>query len=368
MSTRSLSLLVLTVMGISGCGTDPMLATHEAPMPIASHQRVSFQGEEVLRIVDPEIFGLRSEHLGEARCLVPAGGTVTSVPIREKRFQELLPSWNVHVGAGASFTVDIAVASGTSERSPWLRIGEWGAVHGDPGTTSFHGGEVAVDLFRGTQDFDRWWWRLQAHGGPARIDALHAVVTDRKGRWHPRFDHGQATGVLSEHPLAPRSQRLEDARIAGRICSPTSVAMLLEHHGVVRSTSDFAALLYDARHDIYGNWNRAIQGAYQLGVPGRLERFAVWSQVRAHLADTGPLVISIGFGSGELTGAPLDATRGHLVVLCGLDGRGGVICMDPAAATLDSVRRVYAADEIERAWMDRNGVAYAFHDPSHGGR
>ena len=368
MSPRSLPLLVLIVAGISGCGAGPVQATLEAPTPIAHHQRKSFQGEEVLHIVDPEACGLRSVHQGEARCIVPAGGTVTSVPILANAFEELLPSWNVHVGAGASFTVDIAVATGTWDRSPWLRIGEWGAVHDDPGTTAFAGGEVAVDIFVGNRAFDHWWWRVQAHGGAARIDALHAIATSRGGRWDSPSDHGLASGLLFEHRLEPRSQRLEDRSIAGRICSPTAVAMLLELHGVARSTSDVAALLHDARHDIYGNWNRAIQGAYEMGVPGRLERFSDWTRVRAYLENTGPLVISIGFDSGQLQGAPLDATRGHLIVLCGIDGDGGVVCMDPAAPTLDSVRRVYAMPEIERAWMDRNGVAYAFHAPPGRGR
>ena len=44
-----------------------------------------------------------------------------------------------------------------------------------------------------------------------------------------------------------------------------------------------------------------------------------------------PLVASISFGSGELDGAPIGATNGHLLVIVGFTDDGDVIVNDPAA-------------------------------------
>ncbi|MGE3182339.1 MAG: N-acetylmuramoyl-L-alanine amidase-like domain-containing protein, partial [Phycisphaerae bacterium] len=47
------------------------------------------------------------------------------------------------------------------------------------------------------------------------------------------------------------SQRTEKPEIAGRICSPTSVAMVMAYHGVTKPVAEVAAAAYDQAHDIY---------------------------------------------------------------------------------------------------------------------
>jgi hypothetical protein len=140
--------------------------------------------------------------------------------------------------------------------------------------------------------------------------------------------------------------------------------MVLAYRGVERPTAEVAATLYDERHDIYGNWTRAIQGAFELGVPGYLRRFSRMSEVEETVASGQPLVVSVRVEEGELPGAPYEKTSGHLFVIVGFDERGDVIVNDPAATPPEEdVRRVYARREVERVWLRKNGVAYVLLEP-----
>ena len=66
-----------------------------------------------------------------------------------------------------------------------------------------------------------------------------------------------------------------------------------------------------------------------------------------------PLAASIRFSRGQLTGAPISATSGHLVVITGFTSNGDVVVNDPAARTDASVRRTYDRGQFERAWLRR---------------
>nr|MBA2716200.1 C39 family peptidase [Propionibacteriales bacterium] len=73
-------------------------------------------------------------------------------------------------------------------------------------------------------------------------------------------------------------------------------------------------------------------------------------------------VASIGFGPGELDGAPISSTNGHLLVIRGFTQNGDVIVNDPAALVAKTVRRVYDRGQFENAWLDTTGgVAYVIH-------
>jgi hypothetical protein len=140
--------------------------------------------------------------------------------------------------------------------------------------------------------------------------------------------------------------------------APTSLAMLLAFRGVERPTLEVAQRAFDARHDLYGNWTRNVQAAWSFGVPGHLARFADWKGVAAELERGQPLVISIAAKAGELAGAPYASTEGHLLVVTGFDGKGGVLVNDPAAEDAAKGKRVYRADELAKVWLARGGTAY----------
>jgi hypothetical protein len=88
-----------------------------------------------------------------------------------------------------------------------------------------------------------------------------------------------------------------------------------------------------------------------------VELFSSWDPALACLRAGLPLVASIRYGAGELPGAPMNATGGHLVVVHGLAGRD-VLVHDPAAAHHGAVMRRYPVDAFSRAWFRHRGAVY----------
>ncbi len=298
-------------------------------------------------------------------------------------FNEVLVSWNVATPAGAGFCVELRVGRGAEGFwSPWLRVGEFGDVVPDvPIVTQFDdaadevAGRIDVDYFRSDDRFDRVQYRILAASGAQkrtlRIERVAVTLSDRTGlpyatpRWKPSFEPLPPSAWQKTLPVPQRSQKAAPREIAGRICSPTSVAMVLGYYGIERDTLAVAQACYDPRHDLYGNWPRNIQAAYMLGVPGYLTRISDWRQAERFIADGTPLVISIRVPeAGMLNGSPYRTTDGHLLVLTGFEGDAWVTVNDPAAER--DVARRYRRSELERVWLRGagGGLAYVLLPPA----
>ena len=290
-------------------------------------------------------------------------------------FNELLLSWNMDVPPGAAAFLEVSVGRQSAIRSsPWLRVGDWGATPVKPTPTlRFAHGRVDVDIFRSNQQFDTFRYRLRAVAtGPnpveLRVRRIAACYSDTLGRPSSarplRADHRQRPAGRSHVrrlPVPFRSQRAVGGDLADRLCSPTSLAMVLEYHGVKRATLDVARRCHDPIHDIYGNWVRNVQAAASLGVGGYLTRFSDWPPVERLIADGLPVIASIRFSRPRLIrAAPYRTTRGHLLVICGFDAKGNVEICDPAVTDPALGGRLkYPRTELEQAWFGGSGgVAY----------
>jgi hypothetical protein len=162
--------------------------------------------------------------------------------------------------------------------------------------------------------------------------------------------------------VPPRSQMEEAAAIRERICSPASVAMVLAYWGSPASVPELAAEILDPRLDRYGVWPSAIAAAARRGVAGYLLRFPDWSTAAWCLGRGMPIVASIRYEEGELQGACVPRTDGHLVVLTGVSDTH-VFVNDPAAASAGDVARAYLRQELCAVWLARAGVGYVFFRP-----
>ncbi len=72
-----------------------------------------------------------------------------------------------------------------------------------------------------------------------------------------------------------------------------------------------------------------------------------------------PVIMSLAWGKGDLTGADIESTNGHLIVLVGFDSSGNPIVNDPAAPSNESVQRTYLRSEFEPLWLEASsGTVY----------
>lgn len=277
-------------------------------------------------------------------------------------FDQLLMSWNVRVPRDAGLLLEVAVQD-RGPWSPWLHLADWGNIEQARPTTREYGhGRVQVDILHLEESMQRARYRMRAFGvqagDPVVVHRTTLVFTSTRAlerRFARQVPAHPAAVQLSVPPL---SQRDAPADLSARICSPTCVAMALAHAGHPVSPTEVARLVFDRENNIYGNWVRAVQGAFELGAPGVLVRISSWDAVEHFLGQGLPLIVSVKVRPGELTGAPYDDTPGHLLMITGLDGDGGVLVNDPAASSAAGVRRTYGLDELERVWMARGGVTY----------
>ena len=173
------------------------------------------------------------------------------------------------------------------------------------------------------------------------------------------------TAMPTPRLLVPALSQMDaPAEIALRICSPTSVAMVLAYWGVPTPLLPLAADVFHAESDRYGVWPAAIHAAGRRGVAGYLLRFPDWSSAAWCLERKLPIIASIRYAAGELTHAAIPETSGHLIVLTGLDG-DHVFVNDPAAPTATTVPRRYRFDELQRAWLNHTGIGYVLFRPDH---
>ena len=95
---------------------------------------------------------------------------------------------------------------------------------------------------------------------------------------------------------------------------------------------------------------------------GYLLRFPDWTSASWCLAHGLPIIASVHYAAGELAGAAVAETAGHLLVLTGYEN-GEVLVNDPAAARPSAVPRRYRRDELIRVWLERAGVGYVLFRP-----
>jgi Peptidase_C39 like family len=180
--------------------------------------------------------------------------------------------------------------------------------------------------------------------------------------WSPDSTAEPSPGGAARLSVPAYSQMEEASEIRSRICSPASVAMVLAYHGARVAVGDLAREVFQPELDLYGVWPAAVNAAGRRGVAGYLLRFPDWSTAAWCLEHGMPIVASVRYAAGELTGAAIEQTSGHLLVLTGYEG-DHVLVNDPAAPRTGEVGRRYRLDEIRRVWLARAGVGYVLFTP-----
>jgi hypothetical protein len=151
-------------------------------------------------------------------------------------------------------------------------------------------------------------------------------------------------------------------------CSPTTTSMIVgywAHDSGACEPRVRAAVagVYDWIYDGHGNWPFNTAYAATRGLEAMVVRMGSLADAEPWITAGVPVGVSYAWKPGELTGAPVRTSEGHLGVLVGFDANGDPVVNDPAGKG-DAVRRTYRRAEFENVWVAHSGgTAYLAYPP-----
>lgn len=274
-------------------------------------------------------------------------------------FDDLVGSWNASLPKAAVLKMEAQVLT-ESGWSAWYALGEAsGPELSSPLSQEDETGLVDTDTLKLKKKASAFRYRihLKAGGKPAVLKQVAVAVSNSEAPPElPAFAPGP---WVAELKVPPRSQMEEQEKYKHDVCSPSSLASVLAFWGVLRPTAELAELVRDRVTQIFGDWPFNVAVAASLGLEGHVARLESLEDIQEEIAQGRPVIASITFGPGELRGAPIEKTRGHVLVVTGFTTSGDVIAMDPAGADRNLTRRVYNRGQFHQAWrINKRGLAY----------
>ncbi|HEX8806428.1 MAG TPA: C39 family peptidase [Candidatus Aquilonibacter sp.] len=268
---------------------------------------------------------------------VRGGTTLHFEPVRSG-----VISWNTLAPAGS---LRFRILRAGSAASAWYDYVQWqpSGRKSLSASSDRDGVNVDVDVLQAEQPFDGL--QLLAEGIDFNLVAFAAPT-----RVVPSLPYARDAMILD---VPARSQYVLPEERGW--CSAASLSMVNAYHGIDRSVEETARAVLDRAYNGTGNWafNTAFSGS--LGLRAAVAYLQNLDQAARLIERNLPVIISYSWREGELPGAPIPHSDGHLVVLRGFTENGDCAINDPAA---DGVRVVYPRGAIEAIWQRNNGVAY----------
>ena len=250
-------------------------------------------------------------------------------------------SWNTHAPSGR---VAFRLLRAHQVDGDWLDHSEWQSDGATSLSPTHDGTQVEVDVISATQPFDGI--EVRAPGVRFELLAFSSPVRLRPSLPYPREAH-----ILDVPARSQYSELREDRGW----CSPASLSMIHAYHGIDLPLEQTARAVFDRAYNGTGNWVFNVAYSGRLGFRAVVAHLRNLDHAQRLIERNLPLAISYSWGAGELPGAPLPHSDGHLAVLCGFTRDGDCAINDPAAP---NVRVVYPRSAIERIWQRNDGVAY----------
>jgi hypothetical protein len=303
-------------------------------------------------------------------------------------FSQLVASWSATTPKNS--WVEVRVKAG----GHWMVLGRWASSDKHVRRTSVPGqsdaaGRVDVDTWKASSSASsyqlqvRLMRRAGAGSASPSVSFLGAMASEVAGVpavSSPGVGRGIVLAVPTYSQMVHRGEFPQYGGGGEAWCSPTSTAMVLGYYGRLPAPSSYgwvgartdpwvdevARRTYDAAYEGTGNWPFNTAYAASRGLSAFVTRLRSLAEAEALVAAGIPVIASVSFPSGGLTGAPISSTDGHLLVIVGFTSSGDVVVNDPAAATASGVRRTYDRSQFEKAWLGGSGgTAYVIHDLTH---
>jgi hypothetical protein len=312
---------------------------------------------------------------------------------------ELVASWSATTPRDSWVVVRVRGRDADGRTSSWDVLGRWTSGDAFTRRTSVTGqgddlADVSVDTWRSTSPAGLVSWQLQvsllrkagAGSTSPRLAGVGAVASRLPDVSSVTTSTpGVARGLVLDVPRYSQMAHSGHYPAWGNggqaWCSPTSTSMVLGYYDALPAPASYswipaghvdpwvdaaARSTYDASYRGTGTWS--FNAAYAAPLAGHafVTRLRSLRAAERYIAAGIPLVASISFGPGELDGAPISSTNGHLVVIAGFTASGDVVVNDPAAARRSGVRRTYDRGQFENVWLPRSGgLVYVIHDAAH---
>lgn len=297
------------------------------------------------------------------------GEAVSPVITSAFSYQEAIASWNAATPAGSWVEVQFRAQFGT-RWSKWYTLGIWAS---DYSTIARHSvrlqgdsdGFVAVDTFVSsskrvpTNTFQIKLRLFSADGSAVATVRNASVAYSTALPKSGTVSAGNPTlwGTLLNVPECSQMVYPDGGEVW---CSPTSTSMVLGYWNNdgspceprVRAAVDG---VYDWIYDGHGNWPFNTAYAAAQGYEAYVARFTSLERAEEYVAAGVPVVMSIAWGKGDLTGSSISSTNGHLLVVVGFDAAGNPIVNDPASPSDADVQHTYLRSEFEPLWLEASG-------------
>ncbi len=294
----------------------------------------------------------------------------------------LIPSWEATTPGRSLVRVEVRGRDASGRTGTWDTVADWSRTNRPVARRTWSGqaddlGSVNADTWQSAGGVTSWQVRvtlMRPRGSSLAVglERVGAVASADATAPRPTSKPGPAAGTVL--PVPTYSQMVHEGHYpqwggGGEAwCSPTSTAMVLAHYGISPRPGGIAAghsdavvdhtakMVYDHGYRGTGNWafNTAYAATLVAG-DSYVTRMRDLREAEDHVAAGVPVIISIAFGRGQLTGAPISASNGHLLVVVGFEADGDVVVNDPAGATNGEVRRVYDRAQLERLWIAASG-------------
>lgn len=280
---------------------------------------------------------------------------------------QLIISWNIMRPRMGYYTVYVQALLNNSWTA-WYKIAEWGAgMQRSFERLSSNGPSFCYVRFEMPAGLHTQACRIkvEAHDG-ASLDAIAHIAVSAADyqKFVPEYGSGKHFSLPSVmvHGVPTFSQMRLNSVDHDRMCSPTSVAMVLSY--LMHHTIDPLAVARGVRDqglNSYGSW--AFNTAYAFDATNGAAFFMVtrlnnFADLYAYLRNKLPVVVSV---RGPMRTMPPGKTYadGHLLVVVGWnDKTKRVICNDPAFSTDDAVRHSYDINDFLAAWERSYRLAY----------
>ena len=262
--------------------------------------------------------------------------TLTFEPAREG-----VLSWNSFSESG---TVLFRLLRAHMPATPWLSYAQWSSDARQSFSPEHEDVRVDVDVIRSTQPFDG----IEVRAPGVEFKALGFAIPVRCTPSMPYIGDARILDVPARSQYVVEGER--------GWCSPSTLSMINAYHGIDYAVEATARAVFDRAYNGTGNWAFNVAFSGSLGLRASVIYLRNLDHAQRLIEAGIPIAISYSWSDGELPGAPLEHSEGHLAVLCGFTANGDCAMNDPAAPHL---RVVYPRAPLERIWQRNNGVAYA---------